>query len=75
MRSMAFDFLIGRSTVSRIIRETCTAIWEALEPLVFPELCEEFWMEKAEEFKTRWNFPNCIGAIDGKHVVVQVIYL
>ncbi len=29
------------------------------------------WVEIAKEFQERWNFPNCIGAIDGKHVVLQ----
>jgi len=35
---------------------------------------EENWKSIAEEFKARWNFPHCIGAIDGKHVVIKVIY-
>jgi len=23
------------------------------------------------EFELKWNFPSCIGEIDGKHVVIQ----
>ena len=32
---------------------------------------KEDWMEIAEEMKNRWNFPNCIGALDGKHIVFR----
>lgn len=28
-------------------------------------------MEIAENFETMWNFPHCVGAVDGKHVVMQ----
>lgn len=28
----------------------------------------EDWMNIANGFEKRWNFPNCIGAMDGKHI-------
>lgn len=38
---------------------------------VMPEPTERKWKEIAEDFWTHWNFPNCIGALDGKHIVIQ----
>lgn len=32
---------------------------------------EAEWVKIAEHFEIMWNFPNCLGAFDGKHVVIQ----
>lgn len=35
-----------------------------------PQSSQE-WLKIAEEFNNTWNFPHCLGALDGKHVVIQ----
>lgn len=72
MASIAYSFRIGINTVSKIISETCEELWNTLHTLVFPEIKEENWLRIENDFATKWNFPHCIGAIDGKHVIIQV---
>lgn len=33
---------------------------------------ESEWEQVAADFWERWNFPNCIGAMDGKHILLQM---
>ena len=32
---------------------------------------KEEWTKIANELADRWNFPNCIGSMDGKHIVIR----
>ena len=53
---------------------TCTSevIWDVLHPqFVKTPSSEEEWIGVSDQFYRIWNFPKCIGAIDGKHVVMQ----
>ena len=71
--TLASSYRIGDTTVARIIQETTVAIWDALTEqgyLKIPENKEE-WKKIADDFEKRWNFPNCLGSIDGKHIVIQ----
>ena len=59
--------------LGKIIRETCIALWKILleNNYIKAPSSKEEWRKIAEEFETSWNFPNCIGVMDGKHIVIQ----
>jgi phage FluMu protein Com len=71
-QSHAFSFNLGRSTVSKIIAETCKALWSRLasQYVKFPQ-CKEEWQNIASEFQEQWNMPHVLGALDGKHVRIK----
>ena len=39
-------------------------------PFQVPSSVEE-WNEVANGFKTKWTFPNFLGALDGKHIAIK----
>ena len=59
------------STVAQIVKETCEAIWDVLKDSYMPVPDRKMWLSNSKRFEERWNFPHCIGALDGKHVVIQ----
>jgi hypothetical protein len=36
-----------------------------------PPPTEDMWKEVSQRYKYMWNFPNCVGAIDGKHINIR----
>lgn len=32
---------------------------------------ENEWTDISKEFEVTWNFPHCVGCVDGKHVVIN----
>ena len=70
--SMSFNFRVGRSTICEIVKETSEAIWSVLQPLyVKHPTTDEEWIGISNQFEKCWHFPHCVGAIDGKHIIVQ----
>jgi len=70
---MRFSYRIAPSTVHSIIISTCEAIWNKLSPTELLQPTEEEWKNKVEEFYSLWQFPNCIGATDGKRLRYRII--
>ena len=71
-QTLALLFRIGESTARAIVYETCQALWETTSGtfLKTPTTPEE-WQAIAAEFHRQWNFPHCLGSIDGKHCAMQ----
>ena len=71
-KSLSYQFRISTRAISYIIKEVCKAIVENMRNIYLkvPSSNEE-WRIIAEKVERRWQFPNCIGAIDGKHIVMQ----
>uniref|UniRef100_A0A1Y1MH57 Uncharacterized protein n=2 Tax=Photinus pyralis TaxID=7054 RepID=A0A1Y1MH57_PHOPY len=69
--SLQYLFRISKQLISQIIPEVCQALIECLIDHVKLPASEDEWKNVAQKFEDIWNFPHCVGAIDGKHVVVQ----
>ncbi|KAL3212571.1 hypothetical protein MRX96_007983 [Rhipicephalus microplus] len=70
-RDAANGFRVGIETARNIIHETCTVLWEVLSPEYMKTPTEEEWREIAAGFCNRWQFPICVGAVDGKHIQIK----
>ncbi|XP_052809375.1 uncharacterized protein LOC128237834 [Mya arenaria] len=69
---MKFGWRVPPNTISVLVRKVCRAIVdEYLDEVMTPPSTPEAWREIANQFMTRWNFPHCCGAVDGKHVACR----
>ena len=71
-RSLAYSFRVPHNTISTFVGDVCEAIIAeyGAEVVTLPDT-EEGWLEVSNNFGTRWNFHNAIGAIDGKHIAIK----
>ncbi|XP_068992408.1 uncharacterized protein [Neodiprion pinetum] len=69
--AIAFAYRVGLSTVHKIIKETSDALGRVLGHRYLQAPSKEEYLQIAEGFWQLWNFPHCLGAIDGKHVDAQ----
>jgi len=69
--SLSLYFARGETTVGTIVHETTKIIWDTLNEIYMPVPTREHWKFIAYLFESIWNLPNCIGALDGKHVRIE----
>ena len=70
--SLQYSFRVHVSTICKFIPEVCKGIIAVCkdEVLRCPKT-EEEWKEVAVTFSSRWNYHNCLGAVDGKHIAMK----
>ncbi|XP_060806382.1 uncharacterized protein LOC132903079 [Amyelois transitella] len=71
IRNIHLDYYRGISTVAKIIRVVCNAIWKFCLNANIPKITQQLFEEIAADFDKKANFPNCIGAVDGKHIRIR----
>uniref|UniRef100_A0A8C5CCT6 DDE Tnp4 domain-containing protein n=1 Tax=Gadus morhua TaxID=8049 RepID=A0A8C5CCT6_GADMO len=69
--SLAFSYRLGHTTVANSVHMVCAAIVKVMMDQFLPRPTQQMWEEVAEGYWRKTQFPNCIGAIDGKHVTIQ----
>lgn len=68
-RHMSSIYRISQSSFAVILDQVCDAIVAEFKD-EFMEFSNENWVKVANDFNYKWNLPNCLGAIDGKHVPI-----
>jgi hypothetical protein len=68
---LALYFARGDSTISDIIAETTEVIWMTLQREYMAIPSTEKWKDISNRFYELWNIPNCLGAMDGKHIRIK----
>ncbi|XP_064097017.1 putative nuclease HARBI1 [Macrobrachium nipponense] len=70
--SLQYSFRVSKSSISRFIPLVCQAIIDTYKPEVmnYPKTPEE-WNDVAKQFASKWNYFNCVGALDRKHVAIK----
>ena len=69
--TLAGCFRTAVCTVSIIITRVCEAIWECLWQKYLPTPKQHDWSHIETGFRLRWDYPNCVGAIDGNHIAIR----
>lgn len=70
MTELHCSYRLGLSTISGVIKDVCAEIWQSLHTKYFLIYTENNWNSISHGFEKNTNFPNCLGAIDGKHIKI-----
>lgn len=62
---------MGKTTVAEIVKQTVEVLWNNLYPIHMKNPSKEHFRTIADDYFKIWNFPHCLGSLDGKHIRVR----
>ncbi len=67
-----YNFRVTHNPISKVGEDVCQAIIDeyAREVIAATTTLAE-WLQIAHVFSSRWNFHNCLGAMDGKNIAIK----
>ena len=70
--SLVYRFRLAPSTICSLVPEVYQAIYDEYhQELIKCPASPKEWKQVAQGFANNWDFHNCVGAVDGKHVNIQ----
>jgi DDE superfamily endonuclease len=58
---------MGKTTIASIVYDTCSVLWSELVNIHMPQPTQVDLRKIADDYFRLWQFPHCIGSIDGRH--------
>ncbi|XP_046384595.1 uncharacterized protein LOC124154737 isoform X2 [Ischnura elegans] len=66
-KSLSFSTRIAHNTLSKIIPEVLQVIIDSMREYIKIPTTPEEWKEVSRGYEEQWNFPHCLGSVDGNH--------
>ncbi|CAH2005050.1 unnamed protein product [Acanthoscelides obtectus] len=70
-QSLMYLLKVSTTTISRIVPEVCSVLFEELCHFIQVPTVPNGWKKIANYYNNLWNFPMCLGSMDGKHIIIQ----
>ncbi|KAL4084288.1 hypothetical protein QTP88_028113 [Uroleucon formosanum] len=70
-KSLQYLYRVSASSICSFLPAVFDAIYEGLIEYIQVPKNENEWKKIINGFNSLWNFLNCFGAIDGKHIMIQ----
>lgn len=69
---LSYAFRMSVSAIAAFVPEVCQVLYDVLkEEYMSVPSSRSQWLQLADEFESKWQFPHAVGAIDGKHINVK----